>query len=162
MFIQEIQECNWDDILRIQDQAYRDIGSEELNVLKNKLEYSPSTCLVSVSEANEVQGYLLAHPWSGKEPPKLFRALPSISDPGYLFLHDMAVSPKFRSLGVGAKLIEHLVLTAKSQHIDKILLVAVQGSCGFWANIGFDLVTDVGIDASYGVDAVLMKMSLPT
>ncbi|MGH1539838.1 MAG: GNAT family N-acetyltransferase [Arenicella sp.] len=161
MFIQEIQECNWDEILHIQEEAYREIGSEELNILKNKQKYSPSTCLVSISKANEVQGYLLAHPWSGKEPPKLFETLPSISDPDRLYLHDMVVSPKFRGVGLGTKLVKHLFSIVKDQQVNKIALVAVQGSCGFWANNGFNVVTDVRVDSSYGNDAVLMENSLP-
>ena len=161
MFIQKIQECNWDEILHIQEEAYREIGSEELSVLKDKREHSPSTCLVSISKAKEVQGYLLAHPWSGKEPPKLFKALPKISEPDCLYLHDMAISSKFRGVGLGTKLIEHLFSIVKSQQVNKVMLVAVQGSCGFWANNGFNVVADVRVDSSYGNDAVLMETLIP-
>lgn len=161
MFIQEIQECHWDEILRIQEEAYREVGSEELSVLKNKQEYSPSTCLVSVSKTNEVQGYLLAHPWSGKEPPKLFKMLPSISDPDCLYLHDMAIFSTFRGAGLGAKLVKHLFSIVKSQQLNTITLVAVQDSCRFWANNGFNVITGIRVDSSYGNDAVLMEISLP-
>ncbi len=161
MLIQEIQECHWDEILYIQEEAYQEVGSEELSVLKNKQEYSPSTCLVSVSKVNELQGYLLAHPWFGKEPPKLFNALPMIAKPDCLYLHDMAVSSKFRGIGLGTKLVEHLFSIVKSQQVNNITLVAVQGSCGFWADNGFTAVTGIKVDSSYGTDAVLMEISIP-
>ncbi len=156
-----IQECNWDEIFHIQEEAYRELGSEELSVLKNKQEYSPSTCLVLLSKANEVQGYLLAHPWSGNEPPKLFKMLPNVTDLDRLYLHDMAISSKFRGTGLGAKLVKHLFSIVKAQQLNKISLVAVQHSCGFWANNGFNVVADVRVDSSYGNDAVLMEISLP-
>ncbi len=161
MAIQKIQDCNWEEILNIQEEAYQQIGSEELNILKNKQEYSPSTCLVSVSKTNEVQGYLLAHPWLGKEPPKLFQALPRIYEYDCLYLHDMAVSSRFRGLGVGTNLISHLFSIAKHRQMKRIALVAVQGSSSFWANNGFEVVTGIIVDASYGNGAVLMEIVLP-
>ncbi len=92
MIIKEIEEKHWDKILEIQEESYQEIGTEDLEVLQSKHKASPETCFVCLSNSGAVLGYLLAHPWSGISPPKLFEPLPDIKVCEYLYLHDMAMS----------------------------------------------------------------------
>ena len=97
MKIQEIEESHWSDILKIQDEAYHEIGPEELDVLKSKQSASPETCIVCVSDQDDVFGYLFGAPMERElSPPKLFEPLPDFVNSNSLFLHDMAVSSSFK------------------------------------------------------------------
>ncbi|KZN48293.1 GNAT family N-acetyltransferase [Pseudoalteromonas luteoviolacea] len=160
MVISKIEEVHWVSILDIQEKSYQEIGTEDLAVLKSKNDASPGTCFVCVSDHGEVLGYVLAHPWSGITPPKLFEPLPNIAHCEYLYLHDMAITPRAKGNGIGRAAALKLIEIAKKQGIDKISLVAVQGSDRFWSLIGFQEVQGVNACVSYGDKAVLMEKVL--
>ncbi|WP_394248580.1 GNAT family N-acetyltransferase [Vibrio profundi] len=101
MIFREIEEVHWNSILEIQDKSYREIGCEELDVLKSKNDASPDTCFVCLSDCESVVGYLLAHPWRGISPLKLFEPLPNVENCEYLYLHDIAISPQSKGKGIG-------------------------------------------------------------
>lgn len=160
MIIKEIEEVHWNEILDIQREAYQDIGAEELDVLKSKYEASPDTCFVFVSNSGEVLGYLLAHPWSGISPPKLFEPLPDNESCEYLYLHDMAISPQSKGKGIGRAAALKLFEVAQNKGIKRVSLVAVQGAESFWSIIGFQEVKGVNLSSGYGEKAVLMEKAL--
>jgi len=162
MIIKEIENIHWNRILEIQDQSYQEIGTEELEVLKGKKEASPDTCFVCLSDNGEVEGYLLAHPWGGISPPKLFEPLPDVEGCEYLYLHDMAMSPQSKGKGLGRATAIKLFEVAQNKGINRVNLVAVQGSESFWTRMGFQEVTDVNVCSSYGENAVLMEKILAT
>lgn len=162
MNIKEIEETHWNRILEIQDESYQEIEPEELEVLQGKKEASPDTCFVCLSNCGAVLGYLLAHPWSGIEPPKLFEPLPSVETNEHLYLHDMAISPQSKGQGVGRAIVLKLFEIAQKKGIKKISLVAVQGSDSFWSRFGFEKVHGVKVCSSYGKNAVLMEKLLVT
>ncbi|MBQ4811100.1 GNAT family N-acetyltransferase [Pseudoalteromonas luteoviolacea] len=162
MKIQEIKEENWPAILNIQNDAYHQIGPEELEVLKSKYSASPETCFVCVSNQNDVLGYLLAHPWHGTQPPKLFEPLPDTGNSDTLFLHDMAVNSQSKGKGIGRKMVKELIRVALQKRIKRITLVAVQGADSFWSMLDFTKVPRPTICPSYGENAVLMKRVLIT
>ena len=160
MKIQEINAANWNRILDIQGEVYQEVGLEDLEVLKSKLAASPDTCFVSLSDQGAVLGYLLAHPWNGTEPPKLFEPLPKITSCEYLYLHDMAVNPQAKGQGVGRAMFEELVGVALRTGTSKIRLVAVQGSDSFWSFLGFREIPGATVCSTYGENAVLMEKNL--
>ncbi|ESP94681.1 GNAT family N-acetyltransferase [Pseudoalteromonas luteoviolacea] len=160
MIFKKIEEIHWNRIIEIQDESYREIGTEELDVLKSKNAASPDTCFVCVSKSGVVLGYLLAHPWRGTSPPKLFEPLPNITDCEYLYLHDMAISPQSKGQGIGRAAALKLIEVARNKGMNKVMLVAVQGSESFWATIGFQEVKGVSVCSSYGEKAQLMEKVL--
>jgi predicted N-acetyltransferase YhbS len=160
MSIQTISDVSWAGILKVQDEAYIDIITEEGDILKSKWEASPDTCFVFQSEHNTIEGYVLSHPWGADKPPKLFEKHASDASMCTLFLHDLAVSKKVRGLGVGKQLAARCLAAAKHYQFKRILLVSVQGSEGFWSDLGFNVVDDTSICASYGVDAKLMACDI--
>lgn len=160
MLIREIEETHWNSILEIQDKSYPEIGIEELDVLKSKNDASHHTCFVCLSNNGTVLGYLLAHPWSGISPPKLFVPLPNIENCQYLYLHDMAISPQSKGQGIGQALALRLFEVAQKKGINRIRLVAIQGAETFWSLIGFQEINGVNVCSSYGPKALLMEKVL--
>lgn len=162
MKITEITECSWRGILEIQDAAYHEIASEELDVLKSKQFLSPETCFVCISEKDEILGYLLAHPWNGSEPPKLYEPLLDSERSDSLYLHDMAVSSRSKGQGIGSSMMAKLIEVAKLKCIKRINLVAIQGADSFWSMHGFKVIKESSICSSYGDNAVLMEKIIMT
>ncbi|MGJ8682857.1 GNAT family N-acetyltransferase [Paraglaciecola sp.] len=160
MKIQQIEENNWSGILGIQNEAYQDVAPEELDVLKSKQSASPETCFVCVSNQGDFLGYLLAHPWSGAKPPKLFELLPHIENSDSLYLHDMAVSSSSKGLGIGRLMMAELIKIALQKGFKKITLVAVQGADSYWSLLDFKEVSGVNVSPSYGEKAMLMEKVL--
>lgn len=59
------------------------------------------------------------------------------AQPTLLYLHDMAVAPEARSLGLAARLLARLVERAQALGLARLGLVAVQGSVPYWQRQGF-------------------------
>jgi N-acetylglutamate synthase-like GNAT family acetyltransferase len=72
-----------------------------------------------------------------------------------MYIHDVAVHPDARGLGVADLLLENLQLVASDTSISERRLVSVQGSRGFWEKRGFGVSSDP-LPNGYGPEAVLM------
>ena len=160
MSINLITENSWIDILKIQEEAYVEIEPEDVNVLKSKWLSSPKTCAM-YKEGNNISAYLLAHPWPSEIPPKLHEECP-ITASLNLYLHDLALARESRGKGIANKLVKNLIDIAKAQGFNKILLVAVQNSGGFWSKFGFLNRPNAEICPSYGHNSELMVLELKT
>ncbi len=161
MSIGLITEKSWDDIVKIQEEAYTDIPPEDVNILKSKWLSSPQTCAVYSNHENKILAYLLAHPLVGEVPPKLHEKA-TIAKSSNLYLHDLALAYEVRGKNIAKILVENLIDNAKLQGFSKILLVAVQNSSGFWAKFGFLNIPNAVICSSYGNGAQLMMLELKT
>lgn len=161
MSISLIIENSWDDIVKIQEEAYTDIPPEDVNILKSKWYSSPKTCAVYSDNKGKVLGYLLAHPWASEIPPKLNEKIP-VTNSSTLFIHDLALALEGRGKNIGKELVENLIDNAQTQNFVKILLVAVQSSTGFWAKFGFLNMPSEKTCSSYGENAQLMVLELET
>ncbi|WP_157945997.1 GNAT family N-acetyltransferase [Vibrio gangliei] len=163
--IVEIPEQAWPQIEQIQDVAYRDGLAEDIDILKIKADVSPETCFVCMDEEQQVLGYVLAHPWESDQPPCINQDISdseevvSPEDASTLYIHDLAISPKARGVGVAQALIENLLDQAQAFNIDTVSLVAVQGMAGFWSKYGFKSMKSNSTD-SYGDDAQFMVNQL--
>ncbi|ENM5776471.1 GNAT family N-acetyltransferase [Vibrio mimicus] len=158
MSIESIVETTWSEILKLQAEVYHLIGPESLEVLRDKWLRSPSSCF-TYRDDEQLMGYLLAHSWNSRMPPKLFNKLPKGTEGSILFLHDLAVSNHMFGRGIGSKMIEHLVNVATASGYKEILLVSVQNSMQFWQKQGFTSV-EQEVCNSYGDSAQLMKRVL--
>ena len=158
MKVRTVVESDWDSILRIQAEVYHDGVLEALDVLKSKSVVSPTTCFVCESSEGDIAGYLLSHPWDAPTPPKLFEPLASVNGNQQFFIHDMAVSAKAQSKGVGRLLTNQVFELMKKLGVNKISLVAVQGAGSYWSTLGFSVLETGDISPVYGDDAVLMEM----
>ncbi len=85
--------------------------------------------------------------------------------PTLLYLHDMAVAPEARSLGLASRLLERLRESAGALGLGRMGLVAVQGSQPYWQRQGFAEAAALTAPlraklTSFGADARFLVQSL--
>ena len=119
--------------------------------------------------------------WQGDTPLAYLVALPVCEDslpaldapavvlpaaPRLLYLHDLAVAPAGRALGLGRRLVAQIEQRARVLGLMRLGLVAVQGSVPYWQRQGF-AEPDVPAPAlaaklaSFGAGACWMERRLP-
>jgi predicted N-acetyltransferase YhbS len=161
--IEPIDDGLWDEIQRIQAEAYHQIQPESTDTLRSKWLATPEACFVARRGAGgPVLAYLLAHRWDEEAPPKLHQpiAAQQAAKGRRLFLHDLAVSRCGTGQGLGRCMVEHLFAVARKLEIDAIRLVAIQGSVPFWRKRGFEPLAGARAGSSYGADATPMQRLL--
>ena len=114
-------------------------------------------------------GYALFHPWRSATPPPLDTLLGRLpEDADVLYLHDVAVDPLRRSLGLAGAMIASLPARARALGLPAIELVAVLGTANFWRGHGFAALDQAAAGpalaqglakalAKYGDGALLMR-----
>lgn len=159
-----MEEGDLDTVIKIQGMCYSEVAPESRQSFLSKLVVSPETCVVA-EDAGNVVGYLVSVPIEFSEPPTLnaenVRVPPA---PDCLYLHDLAITPTYRSRGVGRLLVDAFFEAAHRRNLPQVSLIAVQNSSPYWARYGF---TAVSVSASlaekiagYGEKAVLMSSLL--
>ncbi len=160
MKIRPIKENDWKSILEIQQQAYTDIEPESESVLRRKYIISPATCMVAVDNHENILGCCLSHPWAPCTVPPLYKEIENPAATNNLFIHDMAVFPRFRKRGVASNLCNMIINLANSQGFKSISLVAVQNANNFWMKFGFSKNAKIALHQTYGEGAVFMELKL--
>ncbi|MBF0324738.1 MAG: GNAT family N-acetyltransferase [Alphaproteobacteria bacterium] len=144
------------DLARVQviaDIAHVD-HPEGAEVFANRLALFPAGCLMAADGG----GYCLAHPGKLGRAPALDTVLDRLPDgPDCLYLHDLALLPQARGLGLGRAAVAELARVARAAGLPRIALTAVGHSPAFWAGLGF-IETGKG-GASYGT-ALAMVLKL--
>jgi predicted N-acetyltransferase YhbS len=74
------------------------------------------------------------------------------------YVHDIAVAADCRGRGVGRRLAQALLDTARRQGFTRAELVSVQGSAPFWARFGFAATRT--FDYAPGAESVAMTALL--
>lgn len=161
VLIRNIQHDDWSAILRIQAQCYHALTPEPLDALRNKVQLSPATCWVA-EHAREVLGYLLCHPWHDGPPPSLSTALTHLEGDELFYMHDLAISPNARGLGIGQRLIDTALNYARQDGYEEVALVAVQDAPAYWLRQGFSPSPTSKCLSEYGPGAQFMKRWLGT
>lgn len=145
-------------VLAIQRAAYGDGYQESAMVLGRKRELAPAACWIAHAGQTAV-GYVFAHPWSDTGAPPLhapLAALPAAADRG--FVHDLAVAPDARGLGVAAALFARVRAWSSAAGHRGMCLVALADAVQFWARQGFSPLPAI-LPAAYGDGACLMERS---
>ncbi|GAB1459159.1 N-acetyltransferase [Thauera sp.] len=146
-------------VLAIQRAAYGDGYQESAAVLGRKLELAPQACWLAQSDGIAV-GYVFAHPWNDAGAPPLhapLQALPANAAHG--FVHDLAVSPAARGLGVAAALFGRVRDWSAGTGHRGMRLVALADAVPFWARQGFAALP-AALPPGYGAGACLMERAL--
>ncbi|WP_446046244.1 GNAT family N-acetyltransferase [Streptomyces olivaceus] len=170
---------DWDAVVALERDAYSGLGlSEDRAALQSRAAASPDTCFV-VDVGPRTAGYVLALPYPPHRYPDLARAEdaepparpsgssgPSGSSSGSggwgnLHLHDIVVAPGLRRRGLARHLLHHLTGTARARGDERISLVAVGGTEGFWTASGFVAQPGVVPAGAYGGGAVYMSKPVP-
>jgi len=129
---------------------------EERAVFADKLRLHPAGALL-LDSSQGLGGYCFAHPWHGTQPPPLdtvLGALPCNADA--LYLHDLALLPPARGAGAGSAAVDLVLAQALALKLDRVCLVAVNGSVPYWSRHGFVARESALLQAklaSYGADA---------
>jgi len=124
-------------VLKIQSCCYDETKLESEGSFLAKLNASPASCFIALMAESPV-GYLVAVPAEAG-------CLPPLNSPAYsvppasnsLYLHDLAVHPAARGLGVAAALIEVYFQSLKQLKLQFACLTAVNESSAFWERYGF-------------------------
>ncbi|MBK1790137.1 GNAT family N-acetyltransferase [Persicirhabdus sediminis] len=124
-------------IERIQRLCFKDVGAEEIDVLAHKWHENPDACCVCTDDLGRVLGYVLAHPWEQGSAPKMHEFTDFPGDGDTFYIHDMAVCPKARNMGVAQHLLDYCNNYAASHSYKRISLVAVQDAPDYWSKKGF-------------------------
>lgn len=128
---------------------------ESPEALASRLHRFPAGCFLAEGKAG-IFGYCLSHPGLVGQPPPLdmvLAELPAVAD--CLYLHDLALVPAARGLGLGDTMVAMLVALARTHGFHRIALTAVSRSGGFWERHGFRRHACPAL-ASYGEAAVYM------
>ena len=108
--------------------------------------------------------YLLSHPWTFGEPPKLNSLLGALPErPSTYYIHDLALLPEARGRGHAEMAIRDVIVIARRLGLESVSLVAVNDTTGFWRRVGFRVHDDPGLAArlrSYDEQAAYMVLGL--
>jgi ribosomal protein S18 acetylase RimI-like enzyme len=135
---------------------------EDDAIFAERLALAPQGCWSAIHN-RELVGYVISHPWTSGDPPRLNARLGSL--PGHLgcwYIHDLAVAPGSRAAGLGSAAAAILQEVAHEHRMSRMELTAVPGSESFWERHGFRVTPHLPDSLeSYGKGARLMARDLP-
>lgn len=135
--IRLIQQADLTEVQAIQDRCYGDELFEDTALIERRLVSQPNSCWLAESSSGEVQAYLFSYPSRNYHVAALGSEFAQYAEADVLYLHDMAVAQHARGLGLPAKLLRYAEDYAASLRLDRLALVAVQGSVPYWQRQGF-------------------------
>lgn len=150
------------ELLAIQSVCYGDGFHESAQAFRAKLEASPDTHWLCRRDGQAL-GYLVALPVAaGQLPPLNAPQVAKAEAAEWLYVHDMAILPEARSLGLGKRFMAEAERVVMETGLRGLALVAVQGAEGYWAKLGFCTKTETSAElaqklASFGDGAVYME-----
>ncbi|MDT8998105.1 GNAT family N-acetyltransferase [Paucibacter sp. APW11] len=171
--LRPLLEADLDAVLAIQSACYQPGFHESRQAFAAKLQATPQGCWLAVGKCgSECDVEALAYVFSvavdaGQLPALDAQQISVPRQAEWLYLHDMAVAPVARTLGVAAALLARLEQVAAAQQLSSIVLIAVQASLPFWQRQGFAELQPLtpllaAKLASYGPQARLLWRPLPS
>jgi len=134
----------------IEAQSYP--NCEGLDMFIRELNHYRRGCWVAQDVASgSVAGYAIFMPARFRDCPRELSAKGPLAMPAAdaddrtLYLHDLAVGPKCRGLGVAARLLQCVVEGAIHESCDRITLTSVCGSRAFWQRHGFEVLAPIAL-----------------
>ena len=122
---------------RLQEAVYQPLYHEPQAVLESRLAVAAPFCW-GAFEDEVLLAYILSHPWPAASPPPIGVMLAAPPEAaGNWFVHDLAISPAARGMGLGRALVGSAAGAALASGIGKGDLVAVQGAWSFWERLGY-------------------------
>ena len=155
--VRPITADDWSAIAALEADTYAASGlSEGRAALESRGRSSPETSFV-LDTGEHIGGYLLALPYPWRRFPHLDRPERTAFRSSNLHLHDVVIGAGLRGRGWARRLLRHLTGAARSLRYERISLVAVGGTAGFWSAQGFDAQPRVALPGGYGPGAVYMS-----
>lgn len=148
----------------IQNDVYLPLYREDAEILGSRIAVAPDFCW-GAFEGEQLVAYILSHPWPAGSPPAIGVRLTSPPVGDNWFIHDLAISPAARGLGLGRLLAGRAARAAIDSGLTLTDLVAVQGAASFWARLGYASPADIAPAltakvSAYGEDARYMTARL--
>lgn len=156
-------------IYELQIMAYDRFFYEGPDVLEAIVSRAPEFCVTAIDEEGHVGGYLLTYPAAVDHAGELNTICPAGADgdgppgdAGCWYVHDLAISPSCKGLGLGRMLYEHCRFQALAAGLRSSRLIAVQNASLFWGRFGYRMVlpspAQRRILNGYGPGAALMEL----
>jgi len=145
-------------VVQIQAEAYAAHLQEDEESFFAKYKMYPNGFIGAFVD-NTLAGYSISFPWYQDIPVTLnLSSQRTDQDFDCYYMHDVAVSAKYRSLGIADKLVNRCLDTARSLNLHTIRMVTVQGGEKIWSRYGFTVYGTA--DESYGPNAYKMTITL--
>ncbi len=129
-------------VLAVQRECYGSAMQEEESAIRARLRSSPDTAWVVEDEVG-VCAYLVAYRSCVGKVTALGGRFDIPLQPDSLYLHDLAIGNRGKSLGLSSALIECAWTHARAENLGYSSLVSVQNSRAFWQRYGYaDYVLD--------------------
>lgn len=122
--------------MAIQSAVFEAFLVEPADAFASRLDVRVPVCFAAEREG-ELLGYVLAHGWPRRSPPPVGMVLSPDTPSEALFIHDLAVGPAGRGLGLGEKLVEAAFALAARHTLTIAELIAVDGAAQYWRKLGF-------------------------
>lgn len=131
--------------------------TERADVYAERLILYPAGCWL-LEQDGKTTGYLISHPWAGRQPPALNHLIQALPEPAdHYYLHDLALRLAARGSGAAQAAIGIVRDQARRAGFKRIALTAVNGADAFWVRNGF---TAVAGGETYGHDSLAMEQLL--
>lgn len=151
--IRPITEDDLDTVMDIQSSAYHPFFQEDRFVFEDRLRNFPDGCWIAEVDGYSA-GYLFSHPCQLNAPPNLNSAIESLpKKPDCYFIHDVAINPEFRGMGIGRNLADKAKQLAIENSFKDMALISVQNSEKFWNKMGFKRVEDLSKEMAEKVES---------
>ncbi len=164
--LQPLTAADLGELLALQSRCYGADYLESRTSFEAKLAATEgrATCWMA-RRGLEALAYAVALPVTEHTLPALNAPLcERVAQPELLYLHDIAVAPEARSLGLAGQLLTQLTERAQALGLKRLALIAVQGSVPYWSRQGFEPWPATGALAaklaSFGAEAQLMQRRL--
>ncbi|MFE7574201.1 GNAT family N-acetyltransferase [Streptomyces sp. NPDC057521] len=158
--IRPIEADDWDTITELESHAYAERGlSEDRGVLQSRASASPATSFV-LDAGERVGGYLLALSYPRFRFPDPDVQESEVFSSSNLHLHDLVIGSESRNRGWATRMVRHLTDAARALRYERISLIAVSGTAGFWSRHGYRPHPEVALPDGYGPDALYMSRAL--
>lgn len=138
MLIRPMTPTDLPGVLAVQQRCYEPAFHEPLAAFASKLAGAPDTCWVASTATEGILAYLVSLPVDAHSLPALHAAHWHAPDQAHwLYLHDLAVAPLAQGRSLAPQLVAQAQHCARAMGLRQMVLVAVQGSEGFWQRQGF-------------------------
>ena len=141
-------------VAAIQDQCYGSELFEPASLLTQRLAVAPDSCwVVQSATRRQILSYAFSYRAVRGTVSVLASPFAPCADADVVYLHDMAVAPQARGLGLAGALLQQIVHFAQQQQLDCLALVAVQDAAPYWARHGFVSETVLSAQAMAALDS---------
>jgi len=104
---------------------------------RQRLKQFPEGCWAYTNDKDEPIAYMFCHPWNNTVVPLNQTKFKIPKKPTCLYIHDIAVLPKYRRQGIATKFVEIAINIARRHKYKTIKGISVLDSLRCWTKLGF-------------------------